>query len=184
MRPMPMLEIVEFPVSELVEYENNAKLHPHEQVDQIANSISEFGNNDPIAVWHDEQCRPVIVEGHGRLMALKKLGIDTAPVIFLDHLSDEQRRAYGLAHNKLTMNSDFDFEILADELGSIELDMGEFGFEIQIPENNQEFPSYVDISEKINDELGVFISCSDENEQEQVYNEIIEGGYKCRLLTL
>lgn len=129
MRHMPMLEIVELPVSELVEYENNAKLHPHEQVDQIANSISEFGNNDPIAVWHDEDGRPVIVEGHGRLMALKKLGIETAPVIFLDHLSDEQRRAYGLAHNKLTMNSDFDFEILADELGSIELDMGEFGFQ-------------------------------------------------------
>lgn len=128
MRPMPELTVVEVPTSELVEYANNAKLHPHEQVDQIANSISEFGNNDPIAVWHNEDGEPEIVEGHGRLMALRKLGIETAPVIFLDHLTDEQRRAYALVHNKLTMNSDFDFEILADELASITLDMGEFGF--------------------------------------------------------
>lgn len=131
MRPMPQLEIVELPVSELVEYANNAKLHPHEQVDQIANSISEFGNNDPIAVWHNDQGEPEIVEGHGRLMALRKLGIETAPVIYLDHLTDEQRRAYALVHNKLTMNSDFDFEILADELADLEsFDMDDFGFDL------------------------------------------------------
>lgn len=130
MRPMPELEIVELPINELVEYENNAKLHPHEQVDQIANSISEFGNNDPIAVWHNEAGEPEIVEGHGRLMALRKLGIQTVPVIYLDHLTDEQRRAYALAHNKLTMNSDFDFEILADELAALEsFDMTDFGFQ-------------------------------------------------------
>lgn len=129
MRPMPELKIVELPTSELVEYANNAKLHPHEQVDQIANSINEFGNNDPIAVWHNEDGEPEIVEGHGRLMALRKLGVETAPVIFLDHLSDEQRRAYALVHNKLTMNSDFDTGILADELASLDsFDMGEFGF--------------------------------------------------------
>lgn len=133
MRPMPELRITELPVSELVEYENNAKLHPHEQVDQIANSISEFGNNDPIAVWHNEHGEPEIVEGHGRLMALRKLGIETAPVIYLDHLTDEQRRAYALVHNKLTMNSDFDFEILADELAVLDsFDMGEFGFDVSV----------------------------------------------------
>lgn len=130
MRPMPELKITELPVSELVEYAGNAKLHPHEQVDQIANSISEFGNNDPIAVWHNENGEPEIVEGHGRLMALRKLGIETAPVIYLDHLSDEQRRAYALVHNKLTMNSDFDFEILQSELEAVEsLEMGDFGFD-------------------------------------------------------
>lgn len=130
---MPELEIIELPVSELVEYANNAKLHPHEQVDQIANSISEFGNNDPIAVWHNEDGEPEIVEGHGRLMALRKLGIETAPVIYLDHLTDEQRRAYALVHNKLTMNSDFDFEILADELAALDtFDMVDFGFDASI----------------------------------------------------
>lgn len=135
MRPMPQLEVVEIPTEQLLEYPNNAKLHPHEQVDQIANSISEFGNNDPIAVWHNEQGEPEIVEGHGRLMALRKLGIETAPVIFLDHLTDEQRRAYALVHNKLTMNSDFDLEILADEIAALDsFDMSEYGFEIEAGE--------------------------------------------------
>lgn len=54
MRPMPELKVVEIPTDELVEYENNAKLHPHEQVDQIANSIQEFGFNSPILAWHND----------------------------------------------------------------------------------------------------------------------------------
>lgn len=131
LRQMPELTITELPVSELVEYANNAKLHPHEQVDQIASSIQEFGNNDPIAVWHNDDGEPEIVEGHGRVMALRKLGIQTAPVIYLDHLTDEQRRAYSLVHNKLTMNSDFDFEILAGEIEEItSIDMEAFDFEV------------------------------------------------------
>lgn len=122
------MEIVEVDVADLVEYEGNAKLHPHEQVDQIAASIEEFGNCDPIGVWHDPDGNMVVVEGHGRIMALKKLGIEKCPVVFLDHLNDEERRAYALVHNKLTMATWFDVGILNEELGSIELvDMGSFG---------------------------------------------------------
>lgn len=95
-------------------YKNNAKLHPKEQVEQIKKSIKDYGMNDPIAVWHDE-----IVEGHGRLMACKELGIDTVPIIRLDGLTDEQRREYMLVHNKTTMNSDFDIGLLDLELGEL-----------------------------------------------------------------
>lgn len=152
MRPMPQLEIVELPVSELVEYKNNAKIHDSQQVEQIANSISEFGNCDPIGCWHNEYGEPEIVEGHGRLMALRKLGIETAPVIFLDHLTDEQRRAYALVHNKLTMNSDFDFEILADELGALDsFDMTEFGFSLDI---DADFEIDSGLSENYSQNLG------------------------------
>lgn len=130
---MSDLEIHVLPVSELVPYANNAKLHPHEQVDQIASSIEEFGNCDPIAVWHNAEGEPEIVEGHGRLMALKKLGIDEAPVIYLDHLSDDERKAYALVHNKLTMNTGFDLPILSGELDAItDIDMGEYGFSLDI----------------------------------------------------
>lgn len=130
---MSDLEIHVLPVSELVPYANNAKLHPHEQVDQIASSIEEFGNCDPIAVWHNADGEPEIVEGHGRLMALKKLGIDEAPVIYLDHLSDDERKAYALVHNKLTMNTGFDLPILSGELDAItDIDMGEYGFSLDI----------------------------------------------------
>lgn len=127
---MPKLEVTELPTSELVEYASNAKMHPHTQIDQIANSIQEFGFNSPILAWHNDDGEPEIVAGHGRLMAAKKLGMDKLPVVFLDHMSDEQRRAYIMVDNKLTMNSDFDFEILADELGALDsFDMAEFGFE-------------------------------------------------------
>lgn len=128
----PSLEIVEVPTSELVPYVSNAKLHTAEQIDQIAESIERYGNNDPIAVWHNEDGEMEVVEGHGRLMALNKLGVERAAVIVLDHLSDEQRRAYALVHNQLTINSGFDYEMLMTELESI-ADAGlEFaGFDVE-----------------------------------------------------
>lgn len=118
------LKIEYVPIDSIKPYKGNAKLHPDAQVEQIMNSIKEFGFQDPVGVWHDE-----IVEGHGRLMAAKKLGIDTVPVIRLDSLTDEQRRAYALVHNKLTMNSDFDVDILGEELDNIlDIDMSMFDF--------------------------------------------------------
>lgn len=107
-------------------YAKNAKKHDKKQIEQIKKSIEEFGMNDPIAIWNDNE----IIEGHGRLIACKDLGIELVPVIRLDHLTDEQRRAYCLVHNKLTMNTDFDIDILNEELGDIlEIDMGDFGFD-------------------------------------------------------
>ena len=120
-----MLKIEYVDIDTIKPYKNNAKQHPREQIEQIKRSIEEFGMNDPIAVWHDE-----IVEGHGRILALKELGYTKTPIIRLDELSDEQRKAYGLVHNKLTMNSDFDIDILNEELDNIDLDMSEYGFEI------------------------------------------------------
>ena len=129
MKTMPELKVVNVPTDELVEYANNAKLHPSEQVDQIAASIEEFGFNSPILAWHNDEGEPEIVAGHGRLMAARKLGLRELPVVFLDHMSEEQRRAYILVDNKLNANSGFDFDILQSELVNIEsIDMGEFGF--------------------------------------------------------
>ena len=114
------------PIDEVMPYENNAKEHPEEQIEQIKESIRQFGMNDPIGIWKDN----VVIEGHGRLTACKQLGFEEVPVIRLDHLTDEERKAYGLIHNKTTMNSDFDFEVLSDELGEIEnIDMEFYGFE-------------------------------------------------------
>ena len=128
---MPKLEIEYIPVSEIKPYENNAKLHPEYQIEQIAKSISEFGFNDPIAVSNG-----IIVEGHGRLLAAQQLGLENVPAIRLDTLTEEQRKAYTLIHNKLTMNTDFDFEILSKELESItDIDMSEFDFDVEsLPE--------------------------------------------------
>lgn len=130
MRPMPELTIETMQVDELVPYAGNAKLHPPEQVDQIAASIEEFGNCDPIAVWTNADGEPEIVEGHGRVMALRKLGIAEAPVIRLDHLTDEQRRAYVHVHNQTTLSSTFDFDALAVDIADLPgFDWDAFGFD-------------------------------------------------------
>ena len=119
------LKVEYVPIDSIKPYKRNAKLHPDEQVEQICNSIRETGFNDPIGVWHGE-----CVEGHGRILAAKKLGMKEVPIIRLDDLTDEQRRAYMLAHNKLTMNSGFDIELLDMELAEIEtIDMGLLGFD-------------------------------------------------------
>lgn len=110
------LEIKYRKISELIPYINNAKLHPEEQVNQIAASIKEFQMNDPIAIDGDNG----IISGHGRLQACMKLKIKEVPTIELSHLSEIEKKAYIIAHNKLTMNSGFDMEMLANELSFLD----------------------------------------------------------------
>lgn len=103
---------------------------PGEQIEQIKNSILQFGNNDPIAVWGDNN---IIVEGHGRYTALQQLGYEEVECIRLDHLSEEERRAYTLAHNKLTMNTGWDMDVLTKELEQLQemdFDLSLTGFDM------------------------------------------------------
>jgi hypothetical protein len=120
--------VEEVSTDSLVPYANNAKIHTNEQIDQICASIGEFGFNDPVAVWDGPEGTE-IVEGHGRVMAAKRLGLETLPVIRLDHLTDEQRRAYTHVHNQLTMSTGWDFERLEADLEALDFDFGGFGFE-------------------------------------------------------
>ena len=123
------MQIINIPIEDIIPYQNNAKLHPKEQIEQIKKSILEFGNNDPIAIDENN----VIIEGHGRLIALKELGFEDVECIRLSHLSDEQKRAYILVHNKLTMNTGFDLDVLQMELESITgIDMTEYSFELEV----------------------------------------------------
>ena len=124
-----MLKIEYVKAGELKPYANNAKLHPAEQIEQIKRSIEQFGFNDPVAVWKDNE----VIEGHGRLQAILEIGgVDyDVPIIRLDSLTDEQRRAYMLVHNKLTMNSGFDIDLLNMELDDItDINMADFGFDV------------------------------------------------------
>ena len=120
------MKIEKISINSIKPYENNAKLHPQEQIDQIKASILEFGNNDPIAIDENN----VIIEGHGRYLALQQLNYDEVEVIKLNHLSDAQKKAYIIAHNKTTLNSDFDFGILQAEFEQLrgKLDLELTGF--------------------------------------------------------
>ena len=138
------LKIESLPVSALKPYAKNAKIHTPEQIEQIKESIRAFGMNDPVGIWGKDN---EIVEGHGRVQACQELGIKTVPVIRLDHLTDEQRRAYALVHNKLTMNTGFDMDLLEKEIASLNLDLETFGF-AEISEDEMEFEdSEVDFTE-------------------------------------
>lgn len=128
-----VLKVEYVPIDSIKKYKRNAKLHPPEQIQEICESIRLCaiggdllsGFKDPIGIWHGE-----IVEGHGRYMAAQELGLDTVPIIRLDDMTDDQRRAYMLIHNQTTMDSGWDLELLDLELGDIELNLEPFGFDM------------------------------------------------------
>lgn len=121
-------------ISELKPAERNARRHQEKDIEAIKKSIQEFGFNDPIGVWGPEN---TIVEGHGRLQAAKELGLEEVPVVHLDHLTDEQRRAYALAHNRTAELSEWDLEVMDEELAGIfDIDMDAFGFDEFGPEES------------------------------------------------
>nr|DAF90999.1 MAG TPA: adenine specific DNA methyltransferase [Siphoviridae sp. ctYM922] len=119
------LKIEYVSIEELKPYKNNAKIHTAEQIEQIKKSIKDYGMNDPIGVWKDN----TIIEGHGRLEACKQLGYKEVPIIRLENLTDEERKAYMLIHNQTTMNTGFDLELLSSELEDITIDLSDYGFE-------------------------------------------------------
>ena len=125
---MAKLQIVYMRPDELRPYEHNAKQHPAKQVEQIANSIREFGFRQPIVVDADN----VVVIGHGRLLAAKELGLETVPVVKADDLTEAQIKALRLADNK-TNESEWELDKLEEELAELELelefDMTDFGFD-------------------------------------------------------
>ena len=115
----------------------NTRRHEKIDIDNIAKSIKKYGMNDPIGVWGEDN---LIVEGHGRLLACKQLGIEQVPVVRLDHMSEKERREYAIAHNATAELSGWDLEILPDELSS--LDLSDFDFDL-LPEEKED----IDIDE-------------------------------------
>ena len=178
------LQVEYIPISEIRPYERNAKLHPASQIKQIVRSIEEFGFRDPIGIYNGE-----IVEGHGRYFAALDLGMEEVPVIRLDDMTDEQRKAYALVHNKLTMNSDFNLDLLEIELGDIaDIDMTEFGFELdtepeEVIEDEYEEPEKVEQRAKLGDlfQLGNHrLMCGDSTDP-AVIDRLMDG-VKAKLL--
>ena len=114
-------------LDELVPYAKNARRHSDDQIEQIANSIKEFGFNNPILV--DE--KKGIIAGHGRFEAAVRLGFVHVPIVKLSHLTEAQKQAYIIADNKIAENAEWDFELLADELIEIseaDIDVSSLGF--------------------------------------------------------
>ena len=122
------LNVQQIALEQLVPYARNARTHSETQVAQIAGSIAEFGFVNPVLVGGDN----IIIAGHGRVMAAKKLGLKTVPTIKLDHLTANQRRALVIADNKIAENAGWDEELLRLELQNLadeDFDLDLLGFD-------------------------------------------------------
>ena len=124
------LKVIYLPTTSLKPHPQNPRVHTDKQVSQIAQSIETFGFNVPILVDDREN----VVAGHGRLLAAKKLGWNTVPVIKLDHLSEAQHKAFLIADNRLTENSTWDDRLLGEQLKvlselELDFDLEVIGFE-------------------------------------------------------
>ena len=115
------------------------------------------------------------------MIAAKKLGLEALPVIRLDHLSDEQRRAYTHIHNQLTMNTGWDFDKLEIDLEGLDFDFGDFGFE-----SNEEQEAQTRSAKEaiIDDALSVVVTCESESQAEEIFEELSGRGFECHLSTL
>ena len=121
---MTNLQVVTWLVEKLIPYARNARTHSAEQVAQVAASIAEFGWTNPILAGADG----IVIAGHARLLAARKLGMTEVPVIVLDHLTESQRRALVLADNRLALNAGWDEEMLRVEMAALEED----GFNLEL----------------------------------------------------
>lgn len=101
---------------ELYAYPKNNKKHPKKQIDRLAQSIDEYGFNQPVLL----DANDIIVCGHARVEASIQLGLTSIPCIYVDHLTDKQIRQYRILDNKIAMESEWDFESLAPELAELE----------------------------------------------------------------
>lgn len=102
-------------IADLTPYARNSRTHSEAQVAQIAASITEFGFTNPILV----DAEGGIIAGHGRVLAAQSIGLETVPVLVLDHLTEDQRRAYVIADNKLALNAGWDDDALRAEIEAL-----------------------------------------------------------------
>ena len=172
------LNIVYRNIKELKPYKKNAKKHPKEQVERIANSIKEFGFTQPVII-DSNNC---VVAGHGRILGAKKAGLKQVPTVMLEDLTEEQIKAYRLVDNKLN-ESEWDYSLLDDELGilSDDIDMGLFGFDTDMTDEELENKKKVEF--EIKEKYEVHIICKDEKQMEQVYNKTKGMGIDCKLVS-
>lgn len=119
-----MQEIKNIKIDKLKPYENNAKIHTEYQVDLITKSIEQFGFINPVLIDENKN----VIAGHGRIEAAKKLNMQEVPTITIEGLSDDERKAYILADNKLSELAEWDNKLIAQELK----DLQDLGFNTEV----------------------------------------------------
>lgn len=164
-------------IRELKPYKKNAKKHPKEQVERIANSIKEFGFTQPVLIDKND----CVVAGHGRILGAKKAGLKQVPTICLNDLTENQIKAYRLADNKLN-ESEWDWGLLDEEIQELlssDVDMSLFGFDMPMSDDELELEMEREVKFRTKEKHLVIVPCKSEKETKQVQKEIEQLGYKC-----
>lgn len=155
------MQIIEKKLAELKEYANNPRNNDG-AVDAVAESIKQFGFKVPIIIDKDG----VIIAGHTRRKAAKKLGLDVVPCVVADDLNEDQIKAFRLADNKTGDLALWDFEKLEEELAELaEMDMSVFGFDIDIEDEFDESDLDDDATKE---NVIVSINCNNVNDYEEI----------------
>lgn len=181
-------------IDEIKPYERNARIHSSKQIKQIMEAIKAFGFTNPLLIDDENN----LIAGHGRLEAVKQLNIidfkenpiKELPAIVISGLSEADKKALIIADNKIAENASWDYDLLQaefQELEAINYDLDLMGFDnldeimgadIDVEQETKEIKEV-----EINQKYELLIKCKDESELEQAYNENIEKGYECKVLT-
>ena len=181
-------------IDEIKPYERNARIHSSKQIKQIMEAIKAFGFTNPLLIDDEKN----LIAGHGRLEAVKQLNIidfkdkpiKELPAIIITGLSEADKKALIIADNKIAENASWDYDLLQaefQELEAINYDLDLMGFDnldeilgadIDVEQETKEIKEV-----EINQKYELLIKCKDEKELEKVYNENIERGYECKVLT-
>ena len=181
-------------IDEIKPYERNARIHSSKQIKQIMEAIKAFGFTNPLLIDDENN----LIAGHGRLEAVKQLNIidfkdkpiKELPAIIITGLSEVDKKALIIADNKIAENASWDYDLLQaefQELEAINYDLDLMGFDnldeilgadIDVEQETKEIKEV-----EINQKYELLIKCKDEKELEQAYNENVEKGYECKVLT-
>ena len=171
------MKVKEISVAQIKPYPHNPRKN-EAAVEPVAASIKAFGFKVPIVLDKDG----VIVAGHTRLEAAKRLGLDKVPCVVADDLTPEQVKTFRLADNKTAEMASWDVEMLADELADIsEFDMREFGFDGDTAKDDAKQDNDKDV---FKERLQIIVDCSSEDDMEEKFSRITELGIECRISTL
>lgn len=114
---MQVEKMISVPISELKAYKANARMHSKRQIQELANSLRTYGFVTPVLIDAERN----IIAGHGRVEAAIAAGIETAPCVLVEHLSEDSVKAYRLADNRLAEKATWDMDVLAEELAALDL---------------------------------------------------------------
>lgn len=169
------MEIIKMPIGDIKPYPNNPRRND-DAVAAVMESIKQCGYCAPIVVDEDG----VVLAGHTRLKALKKLGRTEAEVCVKAGMTEEQKKKYRLLDNKTNELAVWDFDALAEELDGLDFGDFDFGFSLADEESDTKERREAALAQSIS----VVIDCDDDDEAERIFNELKEQGYECRISTL